>query len=517
MNVGKLNNEGALMLGNGEQQEALVKGDVRMKLHSLLSYLPFAKCEKQDNPEILSIEQDTRTVKQGSLFICIKGSTYDGHLFAKLAVEKGAVAIIAEKPLEVTVPVVIVKDSNRAMAVLADAFYGHPSHKLYLIGVTGTNGKTSVTHILHHMFNLAGHRSGLIGSLYARIGDEMFETKNTTPDSLTLQKTYSKMVEAGAKIVSMEVSSHSLVNGRVLGSDFDLAIFTNLTQDHLDYHKNMEAYKQAKGLLFSRMSNHYEENKRRFAILNGDDSVSDYYRELTASHVLTYGIEHESDIQATNIVYRNDGTYFHLKTPIGDCALHIPLIGKFNVYNCLAAISAGLVYGLPFEVITMGVTTFQGVPGRFELVNENQPFPVIVDYAHTPDSLENVLKTASSMAKGRIFVVVGCGGDRDRTKRPLMAQIACQYATDPVFTSDNPRTEDPLEILKHMEEGVPGKQFKTIPDRKSAIDYVIQEAVGEDIILIAGKGHETYQIVGNQVLEFDDREIAREAIKKLYK
>lgn len=494
-----------------------LKGEVRMKLHSLLSSIPFAKItNNENNPDILSIEQDTREVTNGTLFICIEGTNYDGHDFAQEAIERGAVAIVSNRKLDVTVPNVIVHDTNRAMAILADYFYGHPSHSMYLIGVTGTNGKTSVTHIIQHIFKSNNKKTGLIGSLYSKIGDETFSTKNTTPDSLTLQKTYSKMLKVNTEVVTMEVSSHSLVNGRVLGSDFDVTVFTNLSQDHLDYHLTMEEYRNAKGLLFSRLGHHYHPKTKKFAVLNADDPTANFYKKLTAAHFLTYGIKNICDVCAENIQYSNKGTNFRIKTPIGNCDVFIPLIGEFNVYNTLAAITVGIIYGLPLQSIVNAISTFKEVPGRFELVKENQPFPVIVDYAHTPEALENVLKTVRSMTKGRVFAIVGCGGDRDRLKRPLMAKIACDYATDAVFTSDNPRSEDPIQILNDMEKGVVGKKYKVIVDRAEAIKYAIQEAGPPDSVIITGKGHETYQIIGDKVFDFDDREVARRFLIKKF-
>jgi len=487
-----------------------------MKLHSLIAKLPFAKVVgKEGNPEIENIEQDHRKVNNGTLFVCIEGENFDGHQFAKDAQSKGAVAIVASKPVDVDIPVVMVKDTNRAMAILADCFYDHPSHKLFLVGITGTNGKTSVSHITQHLFNVARKRTGLIGTLYTIIGEHTYETKNTTPDSLTLQKTFHKMVSSNTEVVSMEVSSHALVNGRVWGSDFDIAVFTNLTQDHLDFHKTMEEYKRAKGLFFTGLGFKYDPLKPKYAVLNGDDPVSSEYEKLTNAHIIKYGLNSQFDVYASDIQMTNKGTTFTLHTPVGTTQVSINLIGIFNVYNCLAAVSVGLAYGLPLSDIAYGLTTFKGVPGRFELVNEDQPFPIIVDYAHTPDSLENVLKTIKSMAKGKIFVVVGCGGDRDKTKRPKMAKIACQYATDAIFTSDNPRSEDPLEILKDMEAGVQGESYKVIPDREQAIKFAVQSAGPHDVVLIAGKGHETYQIIGDRTLDFDDRVVARNAVKEI--
>ncbi|WAA10630.1 UDP-N-acetylmuramoyl-L-alanyl-D-glutamate--2,6-diaminopimelate ligase [Fervidibacillus albus] len=485
-----------------------------MKLHTLLKALPFAKVREQSlNPEISTIEQDTRKVKQGTLFICIEGSNHDGHRFAKEAEEKGAVAVVARKPIDVSVPVVYVQDTKRAMAILAAAFYQYPSEKLQIIGITGTNGKTSVSHMIEHIFQANGKSSGLIGTLYTKYHSKKHETKNTTPDSITLQQTFAEMVDQNVEVVSMEVSSHALVQGRVWGTEFDVAVFTNLTQDHLDYHGTMEAYRFAKGLLFSQLGNSYSEKKRKFAVLNADDEASDYFKMMTGVHIFTYGIDREADIQATNIRFFNKGTSFTLRTPKGKWEVKIPLLGKFNVYNSLAAISAAFVSGLSMDGIVRSFANFPGVPGRFELVDAGQSFAVVVDYAHTPDSLENVLKTVRSTAKGRVFVVVGCGGDRDRLKRPIMAQIACEYATDPIFTSDNPRSEDPLHILKEMEDGVKGAHYTVIPDRKEAIQWAVSAASKDDIILIAGKGHETYQIIGDQMIDFDDRLVAKEAIQ----
>ncbi|WAA13686.1 UDP-N-acetylmuramoyl-L-alanyl-D-glutamate--2,6-diaminopimelate ligase [Fervidibacillus halotolerans] len=485
-----------------------------MKLQTLLNALSFTQVTDQSiNPEIKRIEQDTRKVAEGTLFICIEGTVYDGHQFAREAEKRGAVAIVAKKPVDVNVPVVYVQDTKRAMAILASAFYQYPSEKLNIIGVTGTNGKTSVSHMIEHIFQTNGKSTGLIGTLYTKYNNETFDTKNTTPDSITLQKLFSNMIAKNVEFVSMEVSSHALVQGRVWGTDFDVAVFTNLTQDHLDYHKTMDEYRFAKGLLFSQLGNTYSPERKKFAILNADDEASRYFETVTGVHILTYGIERQANIRATNIRFFNKGTSFTLQTPEGKWQVTIPLIGKFNVYNSLAAISVGFVYDIPMDRIIQSFTKFPGVPGRLELVDGGQSFGVIVDYAHTPDSLENVLKTVRSIGKGRLFVVVGCGGDRDRLKRPIMAKIACKYATDPIFTSDNPRSEDPMAILKEMEEGVKGLYYKVIPDRKEAIQWAIRSASKDDIVLIAGKGHETYQIIGDQKIDFDDRLVAREAIR----
>ncbi|CAH2713358.1 UDP-N-acetylmuramoyl-L-alanyl-D-glutamate--2, 6-diaminopimelate ligase [Neobacillus rhizosphaerae] len=485
-----------------------------MKLQELLKSLHPIVPFKGENPEITSIENDNRKVQKGSLFICIKGYTVDGHDFAEAAVAKGAAAILAERPLFLDVPVVLVKDTTRAMAVLADTFYEQPTKKLHLIGITGTNGKTTTSHLIEKIFADAGEKTGLIGTMYTKIADRIFETKNTTPESLTLQKNFRQMVDAGVGLAVMEVSSHALDQGRVHGCDYDVAVFTNLTQDHLDYHKTMAEYQRAKSLLFAQLGNTFDNNnKSKFAVLNADDPASDMFRRSTAAHVITYGIDEKADIQAKNIHMTPKGTNFDLVIEAVSYPIHMQFLGKFSVYNVLASIAAALVSGIGINEIIASIESVEGVAGRFELVNAGQDYTVIVDYAHTPDSLENVLKTIQHFATKRVFVVVGCGGDRDRTKRPLMARIACSLATDPILTSDNPRSEDPLAILKDMEAGVEGESYQVIPDRKAAINMAVRQASLGDVILIAGKGHETYQIIGDVVHEFDDRLVVREAIE----
>ncbi|WP_079508344.1 UDP-N-acetylmuramoyl-L-alanyl-D-glutamate--2,6-diaminopimelate ligase [Mesobacillus jeotgali] len=485
-----------------------------MKLHELIGYLhPFVDY-KGENPDITSIENDNRRVTPGSLFICIKGYTVDGHDFAGSAVKNGAAAVLAEREIPVNVPVIVVKDTMRAMAVLADAFYGQPSQKLHMVGITGTNGKTTTSHIIEKIFKDAGQKTGLIGTMYTKIGEQTFEVKNTTPESLTLQKTFKKMVDDKVDTAVMEVSSHALVYGRVHGTDYNVAVFTNLTQDHLDYHKTMEEYKKAKGLLFSQLGNAFNHEKPKFAVLNADDPASEEFALLTSAHLLTYGIDNHADLQATNISMTASGTSFDLVSPFGVTRVNIQLIGKFSIYNVLASIGAALVSGVSLETIIESVESVKGVSGRFEVVDAGQDFSVIVDYAHTPDSLENVLKTVQQFAQKRIFCVVGCGGDRDRTKRPLMAKIACEYSTDAIFTSDNPRSEDPAEIIRDMEAGVKGEFYISIIDRKEAIQHAVKNAVSGDVILIAGKGHETYQQIGDRTFDFDDRIVAREAIEE---
>lgn len=484
-----------------------------MELENLIEHLFIKKWVVKGNPTIHSIEMDSRKVTQGSLFICMQGFTVDGHDFAKEAVQNGAVALIVERPVNVDVPTIQVKDSQRAMAILADVFYQSPTNKLHLIGITGTNGKTTTTYLIDKIFEDAGRKTGRIGTINTKINGVEHEVANTTPESLALQKMFYEMVLGGTGTAIMEVSSHALHLGRVRGCDFDIALFTNLSQDHLDYHETMDAYKQAKGILFSQLGNTYSKNRKKYAILNHDDPASAYYRTITAAEVITYGIEKDANISAQQITLSSNGTSFMLCTPFGNEKITMKLMGMFSVYNALAACAACLVSGLSLAEIKSSLEQVEGVPGRFELIDEGQDFTVLVDYAHTPDSLLNVLKTIKEFANKKVFVVVGCGGDRDKLKRPLMGKISVQHADEAIFTSDNPRSEDPNDIIRDMTRHLQGN-FKTIVDRKAAIEYAIEQAEPGDVILIAGKGHETEQIIGKQTYPFDDRAVAREAIKR---
>lgn len=486
-----------------------------MKLNELLKHLQMLNPYKGENPEILSIENDSRKAGKGSLFICIKGYTVDGHDFAGKAAEQGAAAILAERELPgMDIPVIVVKDTKRAMAVLSDAFYGHPSRKIHLTGITGTNGKTTTSHLIEEIYRKSNYKTGLIGTMYTKIGLKTLETKNTTPESLILQKTFKEMADAGVEKAVMEVSSHALAEGRVWGTEYDVAVFTNLTQDHLDYHKTMDEYKWAKSLLFSQLGNTYDSDKPKTAVLNADDPASKTMSQCTAAHIITYGIDEDADFRAVNIKMTGKGTEFDLISPFGTYKVSMGLVGKFSIYNALASIAAVMPSRIPIEEAIGAIEQAKGVAGRFELITCGQDFTVIVDYAHTPDSLENVLRTIRQFSKGRIFVVVGCGGDRDRSKRPLMAKIASEYGDIPVFTSDNPRSEDPREIIKDMEEGVKGEKYEVIVDRKEAIKFAVANARKDDVVLIAGKGHETYQEIGNKRIDFDDRLVAKEAIEE---
>ncbi|KMK77349.1 UDP-N-acetylmuramoyl-L-alanyl-D-glutamate--2,6-diaminopimelate ligase [Alkalihalobacillus pseudalcaliphilus] len=484
-----------------------------MKLSELMKVVPFIDVDLKEDPVVEHITMDSREVRENTFFICIEGYTVDGHDFALSAIENGAVAVLAEKALSLDVPVIVVKDTKRTMAKLASHFYEYPTEKFPLIGITGTNGKTSTTLILEHIFKAAQKKTGVIGTMYAKVGEEIVKTKNTTPESITLQETFHRMVKEQVDVAFMEVSSHALDYGRVHGCDFNIGVFTNLTPDHLDYHETMDAYLNAKGLLFAQLGNVYRD---KYAIFNIDDPASKKLMKMTSADIVTYSIKHKADFFARDIRLSAKGTKFELIFQDTCYELEVSLIGKFNVYNLLAAISAAYCAGLSIDVIVESLSTVKGIPGRFETVRATveQDFTVVVDYAHTSDSLQNVLETVQDFATGDIIVVVGCGGDRDRLKRPVMATIATQFSTEAIFTSDNPRSEEPHQILADMTTGLQAHNYHVIVDREMAIKQAIAGAKTGDIIVIAGKGHETYQQFAKETVHFDDREVANEAIKE---
>ncbi|MED4585993.1 UDP-N-acetylmuramoyl-L-alanyl-D-glutamate--2,6-diaminopimelate ligase [Brevibacillus choshinensis] len=486
-----------------------------MFLRDLLMPLLPVTITGDDSMEITGLTADSRQVKPGYLFVCLTGYTVDGHSYAAQAVQKGAVAVLSEKDLDVPATIVRVPDTRRAMAMLADRFYGSPTRELKLIGVTGTNGKTTTTHLIDKILRDQQKQTGLIGTIHMRIGEVTEDVKNTTPDALELQHSFRRMRDVETEYAIIEVSSHALEMGRVRGCNVHTAVFTNLTQDHLDYHKTMDNYRYAKSLLFSQLGNSYDPDRLKTAVLNADDEASELYATVTPARVITYGIDRAADVHATDIEITSKGTSFTVQTHVGNVRMNLKLMGKFNVYNALAATAVALAEGISLEAIKNSLEEVAGVNGRFESVDAGQPFAVLVDYSHTPDSLENALMTIKEFAKQRIFCIVGCGGDRDRTKRPIMAQIATKYADRSVLTSDNPRSEEPQAIINDMLAGLSGvsqERFTAVTDRREAIKFAVSQAQPGDVILIAGKGHETYQIIKDQVLPFDDREVAREAI-----
>ncbi|MBW5444833.1 UDP-N-acetylmuramoyl-L-alanyl-D-glutamate--2,6-diaminopimelate ligase [Cohnella sp. CFH 77786] len=495
-----------------------------MNLLELSRQLLISRIVGDGNAEIQDLETDSRKAKPGDLFFCLPGHTVDGHQFAGEAAGKGAAALVVSRELPVPLPQLVVPDPWLALALLADFFHGRPSRTLRPIGVTGTNGKTTTTYLIEKILSDSGVSAGVIGTIEARYGGVRHPMSRTTPGVLELQRIFRSMVDAGTDRCVMEVSSHSLEQGRVKGVRFRTAVFTNLTQDHLDYHGTMEAYEAAKGLFFSRLGNEYAANPedRVYAALNADDPASARFAKLTAAEVITYGIDREADLRAKDVAVTARGTSFTLSTIHGERQVRLRMVGKFNVYNALAALAAAACERIPLDAAVASLESVSGVPGRVEAVDEGQPFAVVVDYAHTPDGLDNVLRTVRELAAGRVICVFGCGGDRDRTKRPLMGKIAAALADSVIVTSDNPRTEDPMAILKDIETGlleanVDPDRYVLLPDRREAIEKAVEMASPGDVVLIAGKGHETYQIIGGVTYDFDDRLAARDAIRSITK
>ncbi|MFS0727604.1 UDP-N-acetylmuramoyl-L-alanyl-D-glutamate--2,6-diaminopimelate ligase [Paenibacillus sp. 1P07SE] len=494
-----------------------------MRLDELASLLLTSRRHGRGGEVTVSgIRIDSRKVEPGDLFICLPGHTVDGHDYAAQAAERGAAALVVERPLAVDLPQLVVKDSRLAMAVMGSHYYGYPSQRLRMIGVTGTNGKTTTTYLIERVLADAGHAAGVIGTIEMRYAGRSIPMSGTTPESLDLQQALAEMVAAGVEYCVMEVSSHALEQGRVKGCRYRSAIFTNLTQDHLDYHETMDKYAAAKGLLFSRLGNTYHEDRaeRSYSIVNIDDAYGASLAKAAATEIISYGIDAEADVRATEISISARGTTFRLTTFRGSCTVQMRLVGKFNVYNALAAVAAGLAEGLELSSIAASLERIPGVPGRVEAVDAGQPYAVIVDYAHTPDGLENVLAAIREIAAGRVICVFGCGGDRDRTKRPVMGRIAASHADYVMVTSDNPRSEDPEQILLDIEAGlieagVARERYGLEVDRREAIKKAVEMASPDDVVLIAGKGHETYQIVGSETLAFDDRQIAEQMIRSL--
>ncbi|MBE9914148.1 UDP-N-acetylmuramoyl-L-alanyl-D-glutamate--2,6-diaminopimelate ligase [Paenibacillus donghaensis] len=490
-----------------------------MLLASLLDSLLIKQVSGDTDKVITGITVDSRKVKPGNLFICLKGFQADGHRFACDAISNGATALIVETEIEdvpSSITLVKVPDTRRAMAVLSDFYYEQPSKQLRLIGVTGTNGKTTTTHLIHNILNCSGRKTGLIGTIHMICGDYCEKTVNTTPEAIDSQRYLHKMVDDGAQYAVLEVSSHALAMGRVRGVDFNTAVFTNLSHDHLDYHQSMTEYARSKEKLFSQLGNAYGSDSK-YAVLNVDCETSTFLAEATTAQVIRYGILNEADVRGRYIRLHPEGTDFVVETFKGTFQLHLNIPGMFNVYNALASISACIAENIPLEQIKEGLESFKGVSGRFQPVLAGQDFNVIVDYAHNPDGLENALKTAREFTSGRLLCVIGCEGDRDHLKRPIMARIASRYSDIAIFTSDNTRSEDPELIIKQMVDGVESgltNRYVTIVDRKDAIRYALEQATkANDCVIIAGKGHETHQIVKNVAISFNDIEVAEELIR----
>lgn len=453
--------------------------------------------------EISTITQYIEEVTTGSLFFCINNSYYDGHDFIQQAIDQGASAIIVDELPTSKGPFILVSNTNKAMAQVATHFYDYPSRDMRLFGVTGTNGKTTTTFLIDEILKHAGFNNGLIGTLYNKIGHTYYPTPNTTPHTVQLQKLLAEMAQAKVTDCVMEVSSHGLKQERVLGIDFDVAVFTNFTQDHLDFHESMEDYLQAKTTLFTRLGNRLTETPKA-AVINIDDPYGQLFVDLTPANVYTYGCLGEGDIQAVNIQGSASGTEFTLKLLDKEFPVKTHLVGEFNVYNCLAAFGASYAAGISPELIIAAIETIKGVKGRFQSVPNDSGITALVDYAHTPDGLLNVLTVATKLTTGRLYCVVGCGGDRDISKRPLMAQIAIDNADYAVFTTDNPRSERPESIIRDMTAPLTKNNFVVELNRQQAIELALSKAQAGDTVLVAGMGHESYQLPSAPTIDLDD-------------
>jgi UDP-N-acetylmuramoyl-L-alanyl-D-glutamate--2,6-diaminopimelate ligase len=478
-----------------------------VKLEALIRALAPSEVVGNRPLEIDDLAYDTRRTGPGSLFFCVPGSRVDGHDLAQAAVERGAAALVVEHPVEQDVPQLVVPDARSAMAVAADAFFGEPTKELEVAGVTGTNGKTTTVFLLRAMLEAAGRRCGLVGTVEWIVGGEERPAPFTTPEAIDLQRLFREMLDAGDASAVIEASSHGSALGRLDRVRFGVLAFTNLSQDHLDLHGTMDEYFQAKRRLFTGAQ------PPPAAVNVGNEWGRRLAAELTESHrapLVTFGLEAGAEIFAEPLEVTAHGSRF----TAGGIELETQLRGLFNVENALAAVAAALLLDLPEDAIAEGLAAVQAVPGRFETIDEGQPFTVVVDYSHTPASLETALRSARGLTEGRVLVVFGAGGDRDRGKRPHMGKVAVGLADVAIVTSDNPRSEDPLAIIQDVLQGA-GVEVEMDPDRRSAIERAIGLAEPGDVVLIAGKGHEQGQEISGVVLPFDDRAVAREALAAL--
>jgi UDP-N-acetylmuramoyl-L-alanyl-D-glutamate--2,6-diaminopimelate ligase len=503
-----------------------------MELRKLLEGIEIKKLAGDPLQEIKGIAYHSKRVEKGFLFAAIRGLEFDGHQFIEEAVERGAQAVLLEEGRELSSRTTIfVPNSRQALAKAASNFFGNPSSKVKLVGITGTNGKTTTTYLLESIFKKAGYSVGVIGTINYRYGQKVTRASNTTPESLDLQRVLWEMVNEGISHIIMEVSSHGLDLDRVFGCQFDHVIFTNFTSDHLDYHKTLAHYFESKRKLFAE-SLMQSQKRGRFAVTNSDDPRGEEMVKGVDLPVIRYGMGPSCDVTADQMVSTFDGLSCRLKTPKGEFSVHSTLMGRYNLYNIMAAVATSIGMGIPLKTIKDGVEALEGVSGRFEKVENRKGIHVIVDYAHTHDALERVLLGIRNIQEdGKIITVFGCGGDRDRTKRPLMGAVAGTYSDLAILTSDNPRTEDPRAIMDEVEKGFKSlpleewhrnemgawrskKGYLKVPDRREAIRMAIHLAKPLDTVLIAGKGHEDFQIIGKQTFPFDDRVEAQKALEE---
>lgn len=495
-----------------------------MKLSKLLTALSSKEVHGPVDVEIEGLAHDSRQVRLGDLFVAIEGLSVDGHDFIPEALRRGAVAVVGEQETNVSCPYVLVPDSRQALAYLAAAFHGYPARRLRVIGVTGTDGKTTTVELTRSILAAAGHKTGMIGTVEALIGDEHRPTglHVTTPDAIQVQGYLAQMVEVGTEYAVLETTSHGLTQHRVTACDFDVAVLTNITHEHLDYHKTYESYREAKARLFRSLTSSFRKpNTPKTSILNADDPSFEYLRQIPAERHLAYGLERPADVTARDIVHTPTATTFTAVTPNGEFAVRTALPGSFNVYNILAAIAVGVSQGVPFEAMQEGIQAMRGVPGRMERIDLGQDFTVIVDFAHTPNGLQQVLKTVRAMTDGRVIIVFGSAGLRDVTKRPVMGEIAGKLADRIVITAEDPRTEDLNTIIAQIATGCEragrreGEDYWRIGDRREAIEFAVRMARAGDLVIVTGKGHEQSMCFGTTEYPWDDREVVREALLKI--
>ncbi len=477
-----------------------------MKLSTLVHHLESMGTYNLCDVEITGITNDSRKVRPGYLYVAIKGYKADGHNFIKKSLECGAQAIVSEEKLslDTSIPQIVVRNTRKALSSLSCCFYNNPSQKINVVGVTGTNGKTTTTFLTKSIIEKAGYEAGLIGTINYQIGEKMITAQETTPESVELQRLIAEMVAAKMKFAVMEVSSHSAIQHRIENIDFKTAVFTNITAEHLDYHKTISNYMNAKVELFKNL------RKDSFAVLNADDEFSEYFADRTNAKILWYGIKNDADIKAEICRESTSDIMIKLKYSGKEIDMKMPFVGVHNVSTVLAAAASAISLGFELDVIKSGIETAPTVPGRLESVPCNRGFEVVVDYAHTPHALETVLQALRNLVKGKILLVFGCGGDRDKEKRPLMGRIADEKSDIFWLTNDNPRSEDPLNIIDGIKAGIkPGRSFHTQINRHKAIADALSEATDGDLVLVAGKGHEKYQIIKDTITPFDDREVIK--------
>ncbi len=490
---------------------------MNMPLHQLIAATDAVVLEGSTSREVSGMTYDSRRVNPGMVFFAVRGEKNDGHDFISEAIDRGAVAVVCERNgfISHRATKVQVKDCRKAMAQMAAEFYGHPSRRLKMIGVTGTNGKTTIAFLARRLLERAGYRTGLLSTIRYEVGDRVLPAGRTTPEALDLQQLLSQMVRAGCQACVMEVSSHAISQNRILGVEFDIGVFSNLTQDHLDYHGTMENYYSAKEQFFKQLQSG---SKSARAVINHDDKYGRRLLESGYVQATSFGLEEPADLVAHNIGLGRQGIRYELLAGDTRAECWVPLTGRHNVSNSLAAIGVALAVGVPMETAIASLAAVQPVPGRLEPVPAGQPFSVYIDYAHTDDALRNVLETLREITTGRILLAFGCGGNRDTTKRVKMGEVAAQFADYTVITSDNPRRESPAAIAAQIEAGflkVKSHGSRTILDRHLAIEEVISMANPGDIVLIAGKGHETYQELQDTVVPFDDRVHATAILERM--